>query len=356
MSLKGIALATGVLLVLAGGGWFIKNGMGPSRPGGLVGKSLLDGVDLSQTAGLTITHGEDQVTLKAGSGGWRVAEQADFPAKPEKIRKFLLKMQEEHIAHKVTENPKRFPELGLLDKAENGGKWENQKTASTVALTDAGGKTLFAVLLGNDRKTDPAQNGGFGGQYIRYPGQKVAYLIPETFYLDSEPRLWLDNKIFDWEKEALKSFTISHAKEKKLVFSRADAKSDWKLAGSPTLKQPEAKSYAERLATLTINRLPKPGQDAKTLGREKLATLEMELFDGRRYGMTLGEKKVEPGNLRFMTLQAGLPADKDKKDLREQVDAFNHRFAGRFPAIYNWEAENLLKTRADFLPAKEKKK
>ncbi|MEE8396449.1 MAG: DUF4340 domain-containing protein [bacterium] len=357
MRLKGVALVTGLLLVLAVGGVWLQKGMRPSRAPGRVGQTLLAGVELSQVKGVVISKGDETVTLKETPAGWAVVEQQDFPAKEEKILKFLLRLGEAEIGHKVTENPERLASLGLLEVSENGGKYENRKTAASLTLSGEDGKPFLRVLLGNDRSVvDPRPGAAGGGQFIRYPDSKAAYLIPEAFFLDTESNRWLDDKVFPFDEEKdLKSMRLSRVKAKALAFSRPDEKGKWSLAGTAAdgLDQAEVGSLAGRLGRLTLTGVGKPGMSAKSLGREKLADYELELFDGRRFTMTMGEKKVGEEDVHYIALSATLSPEAKDKTLQEGIDDFNARVKGRFLAVFDWEARNLLKVRKDFLAKKK---
>lgn len=358
MKLKTLALLTGALVLIAAGGALIQKQFQAPSGEGFVGKPLLADLDLAQAGSMTIRAGEDQVTMIRKEGGWVVEEQDGFPASEEKIRRFLFKLTGEIIQHKVTENPKKLAALGLLSMEENENKFEENKTGTRFAISDKEGKPIFELLIGNDR-IGKVRNlraaGAASGQYVRFPGGPAAFLIPDPLFIDTQPKDWLEAKVFTFDDDKLiKSMRITKPGARDLVFSRKDGKSDWKIEGVPAaeLNKQEAVLFSRRLRDLEIIEVASKGAKPEELGREKVGVVSFELFDKRSYRIEIGTKKVKD-DFRFISVSGAIHPTVTDQALKKDVEELNGLFAKRLVGIYNWEGEQLLKKREDFITAKK---
>ena len=358
MNLKAMAIGTGVLLVVAVGGVLINRHANAPLFQGREGKSLLESIDMSKAASIEINSTDGRVTIEEKQGTWTVKEQGGFPASEDKIRKFLLKLSAERIEHQVTENPEKLAELRLLTLEENGNKFDKEKTAIAFFINDAQGQPLYGLLVGGDRRIRQGVSGGYGGQYVRFPDTHAAYLIAEPLFIDTMSRDWLRTRIFPFEHKNLVSrFRVRQPGQKSLAFAREDAEKEWKIQGGSNagLDTEEVKILARRIGDLELNHIAKAGKSAKELGRVRTATVDFELFDKRVYRMEIGTKNVdfEDDEFRYMTVSAKLAAEVGDEGLKKEVAEFNRAFSGRVVAIYDWEAEQLLKKRADLQVKKD---
>jgi hypothetical protein len=355
--LKTLAVGVGVLVLLTVAGVLIQRQLDAPPAEGRVGKPLLEQIDMSEAASIVIDSGEDKVNLLARDGSWIVKEQDGFPASEEAIRRFLFKLSGQEIQHKVTENPKKLAGLGLLSLEENDNKFEERKTATRFAIVDGDGKPIYELLIGNDRAAaiQGLRTASAGGQYVRFSGEQAAYLIPEPLLIDTKPHDWLKRKVFTFDDDKLiKSIRITQPGAKDLVFTRKDGESDWKLAGVPAdrLNKNEATLLSRRLRDLEIVKVAPKGKPAKELGRGKVGVATVELFDQRSYRVEVGTEKTDD-NYRFITVTAALDATVTDQALKQDVDDLNALFAKRVLAVYNWDGEQLLKKKEDFIEEKK---
>lgn len=354
MKIGKIAIGTGILLALAVAVGLIQSQPDKPPPRGKVGESLLGGRDLSPAVKIEIVEGEDKVTLLSTGEGWQVAEMDSFPADADKIRKFIIKLDNTLIGHKVTDNPDKLAGLGLLKLSENDGKAERNKTAATFKVTGGQDKPLYELLLGNDRTTTTTSPGAAGGQYVRFGEDSSAYLIPEMIFLNTKAQDWLEAELFNFDKDrAIRKITLSRAGKEELIFSRLLESQEWELAGADKdeVKTNDISALANRISKLKLFKVIAKDGSKKEIGRTKVANLKLELFDKTSYDITIGEEKAED-NVRYLTLAASLPDKVEEKALQDQAAAFNKRFGARYIAIYEWEAEQILKKRGDFLKKK----
>ena len=356
MNLKVMSIVTGLLLLVAVAGAMIDRYGGGGGGADRVGSYLMENVDISNAGSIQILSEEGGVNLKFVDGEWLVQEQDLFPAGPNKIQTFLFRLTRAKIEHKVTENPAKLAGLGLLKLEENDSKFEKDKTATVFTVNDQSGKTIYQLFIGGDRRQNSGLRPTVGGQYVRFPDGPAAYLIPSPLFLDRISKDWLRPKIFDFEHEKLFSeFRISQPGKKNVVFTRKDTDSPWLMTGVPAsrLDKDEVDNLARRIGDIEVSLVAKRGSSEKALGRERTAVIEIDLFDKRVYRMEIGLKIVDE-EFQYVRFSASLADSVQDEALRKSVSVFNKEFAERRIGIYDWEAEQLIKTAKDLLVEKKK--
>ena len=349
MKLKVLALASGILVLLAVAAFAVNRWMNEPQDQGRVGQTLMGLADPADARRIEIVTPEHKVTLDTTDGStWTVAQQGEFPVDIKKVKSLFVKLTTVKLAHKVTDNPDKLAELGLLTQAENGGKLEQGKTGKRLTISGKDGKPLFSLVLGNDRRGEGAM--AFGGTFVRYPSEKSAYLISDSVLVDLKPQDWIDTVVLDVDADkSLQSVRVSKPGERTVQLTRAKAGEPWALAGLPDAEvdQDAVKRLAGQLAGLDIFGVAPQGQTAEELGRKRTGQLEFAFFDKRRFSMDIGEQKAKD-EYRYLTLHAALdPSVKDEK-LQEWVDAFNKRFEGRKLAVYDWDGSRMLQAWKDY--------
>ena len=83
--------------------------------------------------------------------------------------------------------------------------------------------------------------------------------------------------------------------------------------------------------------------------RDKVAVVEMKLFDKRSYTLTVGEE-VGLEEYRYVTVSAAVDPDLDDETVRKEVEAFNKKFEGRVFGIYDWAVERFIVDQDHFDP------
>lgn len=349
MKLKTLAIGALGLAVLAGGGWLIRWAATGSGPAGRTGQTLMDAVDLSAAARIEMAGATSHTTFLALPGGWAIAEQGNYPADQGKLTSFLLKLSEQKIADKVTENPENFADLGVMTVEENGNKPEDRKTGTLFRVLDSSSKPLYQLLIGHDRAPS-ATVSAYGGQYIRFPQEKAVFLIGTTLFAETEPKEWIDKKILPPDAEKLfKRIRVERSDKKALAFSREQQESPWQLDGATQrgLNVKEIDNLSKKLRDLETSQIAPADKDAKTLGRDKLGTVEARLFDGRAFHLDVGDGKG-PDNLRYVTVRETVEGSAPEA-LKQQAQAFNARFKDRILGIPEWDASRLMRERKEYL-------
>ncbi len=351
MKVKHLALGVGILLVLAVAGVLVQRLAGSlSGGGGRLGQPLLQSIDMSKAARVELVGPANKVTLEATPEGWVVDEQGKFPADQGKLSGFLFKLNSEKLADKVTENPAKLQELGVLTAAENNDKLEEHKTGVLFSILDGAGKPLYQLLIGKDRQPGTTSS-AFGGQYVRFPDEKAAYLIGQTLFAETDSKEWIQKPILAGDANMqFKRIRVVREKAKPLVFSREKADHPWQLDGATVrgLNTKEIENLAKRISDLEIVLVAKPDAQPATLGRAKVSTVEVESFSGPSYRYEIGEAKA-PDSYRYLTVSAAVPAGSGDDAVKKAVANFNARFQHRVLAVYDWDAGRLLKDRKDYM-------
>lgn len=353
MRLKVLALGSGILVLLALAAYGVNRWVGAPGDTGRLGKPLMQGVDVARAARVEIVGPERAITLKTDDDGtWTVAQQQDFPVNVEKIKTLFLTLSTEKLAHEVTRRKDKLGELGLLTPEENGGKAEAHKTGTQIRVLDADGKSLFSLIVGNDRKGGPTSS---GGAYVRYVGDPVAYLVASSPVPSVRPEDWIDTVVLDEDaNKVLRSVRVDRDGQRPVVLTRDKPEGTWTLQGMPAsqLSKEEVNRITAQLAGLDVFGVKPGNADPKKMGRTKVGHVKFAFFDGRRFTVDVGEAKADD-NFRYITLRADLDPSVKDEALKDKVERFNRRFHGRLLAVYDWDGKAMIPAWNEFRAKKD---
>lgn len=365
MKLKTIAIVTAVLLGAALLGAFVHNREGRRAEPGRVGQTVLDPKILETAAKLRFDAGEDRSTLRSTPREWVVEEAYDFPVQRDFLSQFLFKLTELKYERLVTRDPAVFPDLGALLISENGGKAEQGKTGVEFQLLDEQGHSKAHFVFGNRRKgeEDGAVTGS-GGMYLRDLDENAVYLLSGSPRVISKPGDWIQVVILELEsKKDLKRFSIHRPDKPDLVLTRVgeppekvdfETKVDWTLDHLPPgrkLSMRAVGEVAKGLGDLFMVNVADPKLTPEQMGRGKVSRIEIDLFDGRHYTITVGEKEDKAG-YRYLTAQASLDSKVDNAELKKKVEEYNRIYKGRTFVVHDWEGTRILPERDGLLEEK----
>ena len=351
MNLKVMSIVTGLLLLVAVAGVLLDRLGDSETDKGRVGKTLIENVDISNARAIHVLSDEGEVNLKYVDNKWLVQEQDMFPAGPNKIQAFLFRLAQAKIEHEVTSNPDKLAGLGLLRLDENNNKFEKDKTGTVFSIRDESGNNIYQLLIGTDRRKHTGLRPTVGGQYVRFPESTSAYLIPSPLFLERVAKDWLRARIFDFKHEELFSgFRVRQPGKKDVVFARKDAKSPWQVEGvdASKLDKDEVKNLAQRIGEIEVTLVADGKRSEQDLGRGRVAVIDINLYDKRAFRMEIGLKTVDK-EFRYLKLSASLDDSVQDEALKKAVSVFNNEFAKRRIGVYDWEAEQLIKTTKDLL-------
>jgi len=356
MKVKALALVSGILVVLAVAAFAVQQWMNAPSDTGRVGQPLMTGVEPVNAARIEVVSADRTVTLDTADGAtWTVAQQHDFPVDTKKIKSLFIKLTTVKLAHKVTDDPGKQGTLGVLTRAENGGKFEKDKTGRLLAISDKDGKPLFQLVIGTDRLGQGAMT--FGGTYVRYPGERATYLVSDAVLVDLRPEDWIDTVVLEMEADkTLKSIQVQRSGERVVQVTRDKPGTAWTLAGLPAeqLDQDMVKRLTNQLAGLDIFRVAAGDANAAEMGRKRTGHVEFEFFDKRRFSMDVGEAKGQ-SDFRYLNIRAALDPSVKDDALQQWVQAFNKRFGGRLLGVYDWDGGRMLQGWTEYKKKQDKK-
>ncbi len=133
-------------------------------------------------------------TIHLKDGRWTVAERGDYPADVSKLRKLLLALSDAKIVEEKTSNPASFPIIGVEDPSAPGA------TGAEVSFTARDG--AHAVIVGK-----PVG----GGNFVRRKGENLSYSVEPGISFETEPRFWIESKLFDAAPANIQSIEVKPA-------------------------------------------------------------------------------------------------------------------------------------------------
>jgi Domain of unknown function (DUF4340) len=149
--------------------------------------------DMGNVSKVTILKGgpAPRVSLDKRADGWVVDEKGNYPADVSKIRKLLLALHDTKIVEQKTSTPANFASIGVDDPASA------NATGTQVNLMANG--VAHAVIIGKSVGD---------GNFARRVGENTSYSIEPAVSIDSEPRLWIDNRLFNLALAAIQSVEL----------------------------------------------------------------------------------------------------------------------------------------------------
>ena len=214
---------------------------------------------------IRLTKGDQtHATLKAGPGGWSVAER-DYPADSGKVRKFLLDLGALNVVEEKTHNPANYPQLGVDDPSS-----PKSTGIRVAAVTPA---KVYELIIG---KSSSGKSG-----FVRVPGKEAALLAAPALSIDADPKRWLDHTLIDLNQDRVKEIEQQPAAGKGFTASRDKKETqDFTVSGVPKgreLTSPAAAdSIAGSLSALTLDDVRKPDAPADA----KISHAIFRTFDG----------------------------------------------------------------------------
>ncbi|MBD5782412.1 DUF4340 domain-containing protein [Pelagicoccus sp. NFK12] len=287
MNLNKLYISTAVLAVAAGITYFIKNADSSRPEDPRIGTAIVSNDDLNKVAELELISGTESMTFlyDADASNWQLQERYDLPADTKKITDLTNQLKEAKLQRIASRKPERIADFGF--------------GVDYINLNDASGNSVLSLDLG--RETDS------GKQLVRFGQEELAFIASDSFSVDGDPVSWLDKKLIDVERDAIRSATFQLENGDTLNVARESDTADWTT--EDTL--PEGKQLNQGAITRAINRLVSINfirlaehNDPEVVGaQEHSYTISYTLADDTTYTVTAGrrpevkvEKEVETTN------------------------------------------------------------
>ena len=347
MTHKKLITLTAVAAVLVGLAYISSTSKKVKTPS-LVGKPILTDFDLSEVAKIEVgASGGSKLMLESTDAGWVIKSLFGYPADIAKIRENLLKLKDLKIGHVATGKKIAAPAL--------------------VDLQNAAGKSLATLRLGDKHMRQPAgemaQFGGGAfpdGRYVSAAGSDTVVLVKEALdAFDGDPKSWTDTQIASVPSADITAIDLTrNGKTAKL--SKKDGA--WTIDGLGAKEEFDtSKSYSveSALSYLNFNTVADPSLTDEQLGMTTGAVYKVTLKNGEAYTAKIGTVISNSTDRYFKISAAFSPVGTNATEnaaLSKKVETFNAK-AGKWTyTIASYGAENMTKTHADFVKAKEEPK
>lgn len=280
MKLRSLALTVAVLAALAAVAYYLQRPAPPPSKDPRVGQPLVATAIVEKAQHLRISDNGKTVTLaRQADGSWQVTSYYDLPADFEKLSRFIGDLTDAKIQRWVTANPERLAHL----------EFKNTK----IELLDAADKPLWSLTLGKN-----AQVGS--GRFVRFDGEKQAYLCTISAWLDTEGRNWAQPQLTDFKPEDVASVEVP-SPTGPVIVSRAKKEDPWKADHTPAGEQVNVSRVTSVLNSLGRIRFT----DTTAANDPKIAAakphtrvFKVTTFDQKTYTIALArqpeQKKLKP--------------------------------------------------------------
>jgi hypothetical protein len=158
---------------------------------------------INEVTQVEISSRLNKTLLKRDGDRWLIENRDDYPAIFENVKSVIVGLVELKILEPKTRKPDLYPRLGVEDV-------QSEKSASTlIALKDAQGQNLAAVILGKPRE------GGDEGplahsRYVREQGQEQSFLVKGALEVSTDPMIWAKRDLMDIRGSRIREVTIEH--------------------------------------------------------------------------------------------------------------------------------------------------
>ncbi|MEX1312143.1 MAG: DUF4340 domain-containing protein [Candidatus Sulfomarinibacteraceae bacterium] len=238
------------------------------------GQLLLPNLNPDDVAEITLSRGDETVTLHRADDGFTVSEVHGYPATNQSVNRVLRTLAELDLAKRVGTGDDLYRELGLTADVDD---------MLEIALKGAGGDDMVRLRIGR------ALEGGQGGYLRRVDLEdQPAYLSSSRITLNPNPDSYLDKEIVSVERES-----IERIEGPDYVFTRGD--DGLELQGVPRGSKENA-SPAGRvkniLGALRFDEVLLADAD-ELRGLQPRQVLDVRLTDGSGYRLAVAERDDE---------------------------------------------------------------
>ncbi|MGF1454193.1 MAG: DUF4340 domain-containing protein [Alphaproteobacteria bacterium] len=277
---------------------------------------------LRSVAKVEIVSVDGTVTIERdGDGVWIVPEKDGYPADIRPLREVFEGLRSLDILAPKTANAGWHSHLDLKAPERDG-------KAVKLRLTDAEGGEIAALLVGKEDETGEVS--GRDRFHARRPGENQTWLVTGRVARDTDPASWLDTRLVEVDREAVRSVEVTPAEGPAYRASRADRRTpDYTLDAIPEGRETRSpfiiNGVAGAIAGLTFEDVM-ARDDLTTDGAaepDPVATAIYRTFDGLVVEVTQFEEGAEEGSdapaERWVTLAARAeppapPAEPDAAD------------------------------------------
>ena len=329
----GLTIVAAVSLAAAGTTYYSTRTWAPgSEQGDALFPKLSASAD--QIASLTISQGEETITIKREGDVWGIADRSDWPANSDEVREVIVGLTRMRVIEEKTRNEARYKLLHLEDPASEDAQ------SKLLKLDDASGQNIATVVLGKIKfgVLGPGRN----GTYVRKPGTPQTWLVSGSMDAPTDVRGWAKKAIYEIPKDDVSQIRISHPGDEDVVLVRGEEEgADFTLANIPEgtrLRQDADIGFvASALAQLELWDVKKRDEVEGEPDKEIISEIILKT------GMTIFVTIVaSEGDDHWVTVQAQAVGE-----AKPAADAINARTGGWVFKIQSYKADNFKKRLAD---------
>jgi hypothetical protein len=271
-----LLVVTGLLAAL----WFFRFGTEEHTGAVKMGDKLFTDLPVNAVATVTIADSESKVTLVKGDNVWQVDGRSGYPADFDALRELVVKLSRLKIGRRFPASTESLTRLSLMAPSSS----ESSSTGKQITLTDASGKILVDVILGQSRGTDSGEG---GGQYLKKVDADTVFLVDGSFrFLKTAPAQWLNKEILDVKGEDVKSVACYVGDPRTPIYTllRPEKGEMASMAPVPpgrTADSVKIDQVLDALAPLTLDDV-QAADGQPPVSESGQARLVYQLFDGRQ--------------------------------------------------------------------------
>lgn len=336
MTPRNLSILVLVGLLALGGGWYFGTATKPTQQVTIEGGRLafpdltpkLKDVQRIEVVNLGKTT---TITVKGGTGG--LADRGGYPVVDTKLRSMLTALTELRLMEPRTADPEQLRRLGVEDPDAKDSK------STLLRLLDGQGNAIVTLITGHRRVRT---QGKVAEQiYVRFPGEKQAWLAEGALQVDADPQLWLDRDVMNIETKRIAGVRVTVGNEV-LAFSRKD---DKLVLTEPAEHKPlddyRVEDVARALEYLTFQDVqPDSAPVGAQVGQGDFVT-----SDGLRVSVSVF--KAEKDILVRFAVSGDDSAKAEISRLSGKVSGWTYQLGG-------WKEKALTPTLADLVKAEEK--
>lgn len=356
---RSLLVAGVAVFAMAGAAWWLldRHTSGDAAGDNLAVPGLADRVEAIDRIEVVGADATVLVALEKRDGLWRMPSKLDWPANQREIGNALYRLGGARRVEAKTADPARHDRLGVEDIA--------LATAKGAELRLSGGGDPLRLVVGNNH---PA----LGGSYVRLGDDPQSWLIDEDVAPVRVAAAWLDRRLLDLPMARIERVTVTPASGRAFVLSRIDdrftpdglrptdlANMDDGNATAGFTDQLAFDDVAADDATAATQTVVFEGVDGT---RVQVAAWRTDDGTWARLSASLDEAQAREWLVRARAAPPAEaePADVDEIEgigdidaelarLRGQVAEWQSRFDGHRFLVPPYKAQNLMKSRADYI-------
>ncbi len=224
MSPKGFfTLFAATLVSIALAAWAVASRQLPVPQASLDRPLLPDlAAKVGEVAAIEVVHQDRTLHVRREDGRWVLAEKADFPVDPAKVRQIVLGLAELRVIEAKTRNPQKFARLELEDPGKDA-------QSTLIRLRDEKGGTLAEVIVG--KRKFSLYGPGKSGSYVRLAGDDQAWLADRPLDAWTDPLDWVDRNLVWLPRDEIAEVRLHVGTPEEVVVRRAGSGDPFILEG-----------------------------------------------------------------------------------------------------------------------------